>query len=432
MKNPRQSYAFFGRRGNAFSVGAGLIFQRSAAGDPFVHFRRGQPIFRSNIHTNRSRGVCRCGVSIEALRRRWPGIFGTTFLRIFCITCWSLVLSLGFAAQAEEAGCATDYGGPCVQEGSMRGAGPPERVLIVPLLHKGDDPRESERWPEGPAAEIARFYRARFRAQVEWLREVREWSDYYARIDALLRRATVFDRIVFIGHGGFDGPVLDDAVFREGLELSDGVGTLYRGIEAQPGLQRTVTITYDVAHNPAFNDYLAEHWRELVGLDADPVGELRAQEKRLQPLNPACTSHCLSQAGEGGPATCEWVCRDPLFSAESAEKPAPDRFWRFAGGLRQLLAEDGLILIGSCNPGTVAREGPNPWDRDGILMHAALTRGDHPSYVHLLSAATGRRVAGPVGKAGADEIVASVVRLENRSGQGRLRLVVPSPGGPIP
>lgn len=355
-------------------------------------------------------------------------------LPTFRVACLLLVLLPGCGAAAE-AGCPSTAGSPCAQASVLRGVRPPARVLVVPLLHKGEDSAENERWPEYPAAGIARFYRGRFGARVEWLRDVRQWADYHRQVEGLLQRSASFDRILFIGHGGFDGPILDGAVVRAGFKVEGGGDTLFRAVEAQPGLQRSVTITYAEARNPAFSDYLAGHWRELVGPDGDPVGELRALEARLQPLHPACASHCLSQpgGGEGGRvAACEWVCRDPLFRAESVEEAAPERFLHFARGLRELLAEGGLIVFGACNPGSLAREGRYPWETDGVLVHSALAGGPHPSYVHLLAAATGRAVAGPIGRIGADEMVALVARLETRGGHRRLRVVVPAAGTGIP
>lgn len=350
---------------------------------------------------------------------------------------WLLViLGIGFGSvDAQEPSCASAVGNAtCERLGDASALRRPKRVLIVPLLHKREESMESARWPENPAAGIAHFYRSAYGAGVESVRDIRTWTDYYRQMDRLVQRSASFDRVVLIGHGGFDGLVLDAAVFREGLAMEDTVATLSRGIESQPGLQQSVTITYDVTLNPVFSQYIAEHRPELVKPDADPIREAEALEARVQPLHQACANRCLSEsAGDSvRVAACEWVCRDPLFSAKSAEELAPERFLLFIASLRNLVAEDGLIVIGSCNPGTVAKKGEHPWDTEGMLVHSALAGGPHQSYVHLLAAATGRAVAGPIGKIGADDMAAFVAMLESNRSHRHLRLVVPVTGARVP
>lgn len=339
-----------------------------------------------------------------------------------------LGLGLGPAAAQEPLCAAMVDETACESPSAASGWRRPERVLIVPLLHRGDAPGEGERWPEHPAAAIARFYSDAYQARVEWLRDIRQWSDYYRQVDRLTQSAASFDRVVLIGHGGFDGPVLNAALFRAGLSVQDSVATLSRGMESQPGLQESVTITYDVTHHPAFSAYIAERWQEMLKPDADPVREAAALEARVQPPHPGCIQHCRAETGGGGDeqrAACDWVCRDPLFSAKSATELAPERFRLFAAGLRRLVAEGGLIVFSSCNPGTFAKTGDYAWDTEGLLVHSDLTGGAQPSYVHLLAAATGRMVAGPIGKIGADDMMGFIARLETQRPQRRQRLVVP-------
>lgn len=323
---------------------------------------------------------------------------------------------------ADEAACEGVGEAPLLQR--------PQRVLIVPLLHKTEDSIESERWPENPAASIAAIYRDRYRAQVAWLRGVREWEDYYDQIDSLLRQSATFDRVIFIGHGGFDGPLLNPAVFRKSFAADARAGKLSRGIESQPGVQQSLAIAYDTPRNPAFSDYIAAHWQELLAPDTDPVQILSGLEAGLQPANPSCSNRCLAEAAAGADrlAACDWVCRDALFVANRAVEPAPERFWLFADKLRSLVTESGLIVLGFCNPGTAANEGEAPWDTDGMLVHLTLAGGPHETYVHLLAAATGRPVAGPIGKSSADDIVARIGMLERSRFQRYLRIVVP----PVP
>ncbi|TAN49201.1 MAG: hypothetical protein EPN21_12735 [Methylococcaceae bacterium] len=348
----------------------------------------------------------------------------------FCAVWLLIILQLGLeSAGAQEPSCTPAVNdAACDQLGATPDLLRPERVLIVPLLHKSENPDENERWPENPAAGIARFYRNAYQAQVEWLRDIRIWPDYYRQIDRLTQQSATFDRVILIGHGGFDGLVLNAAAFRAALTVKTGVATLSRGIESQPGLQESVTITYDVTRNPAFSHYIAERWQDMLKPDADPVREAEALEARMQPPHQNCVDHCRSDPATGGGdrnAACDWVCRDPLFSAESIEKLAPERFLRFADGLRKLVAEGGLIVISSCNPGTIAKIGDHPGETEGMLVHSALAGGAHPSYVHLLAAATGRGVAGPIGKIGADDMTAFIAMLESHRPQRQLRLVVP-------
>jgi hypothetical protein len=199
-------------------------------------------------------------------------------------------------------------------------------------------------------------------------------------------------------------------------------------VEPQPGLQESVTITYEVPGNPAFSDFIAQNWQEMLRLDADPIQIVEALEARVQPLRPDCASRCMPEAAGNRVqiAACEWVCRDPLFSSRSAEEIAPDRFLLFAAGLRKLVSTGGLIVIESCNPGTVAIKGDQPWNTDGLLVHSSLAGGPYPSYVHLLANATGRAVAGPIGKIGADHMLAFISSLEAHRSPLQYRLVIPS------
>lgn len=343
-----------------------------------------------------------------------------------------LLPTLG-GALAQEPSCLSPADdAACESFGDARHVQEPQRVLIVPLLRKMKDSAESERWPENPAARIAALYRDTYRAQVVWLREVREWEDYYDQIDGLLRQSAIFDRVIFVGHGGFDGPILNQAVFRQSFEANARGGVLSRGIETQPGVQQSLAITYDTPSNPAFSDYIATHWRELLALDTDPVPILSDLEARLQPVDASCSNRCLAEASAAGVdrlAACDSICRDALFTTRWALEAAPERFWLFADKLRSLVAARGLILLGFCNPGSMAYEGEHTWDSDGLLVHSSLAGGPHETYVHLLAAATGRTAAGPIGKTSADDIVARIGMLERSRFQRYLRIVAPPAAG---
>lgn len=359
-------------------------------------------------------------------------------LKDFCLPTYLLISLLlgccGSAAQeypcdwvSQQARCAPLNDAQVVQ--------PPMRVLLVPLLKKAQDSDESERWPEYPAVSIQAFYRDTFHAEVVWMRDVRRWKDYYQQVAWLLRQSVSFDRVIFIGHGGFDGPILNPGVFGRGFTIETGKGKLFRGIESQPGLQQPLTITYDVSRNLAFSTYIASHWQELLRLDVDAISILQELGNRLQPLDGACFKHCLSEKavlasdGEGGANklnTCEWVCRTPLFLSSSVAGIAPDRFLLFAHSLRSLVSNTGLIMLGFCNPGTLADEGETQWVRDGMLVNSTLGGAPYESYVDLLAAATGRTVVGPIGKTSAEDIVVHMRLLEGQHVQRYLRIATPA------
>ena len=311
----------------------------------------------------------------------------------------------------------------------------PRRILLVPLLRKGSDSNENERWPEQPSAKIESFYRRMFNAEVVRLQEVRVWNDYYAHIDRLQQASARFDRVIFIGHGGFDGPSLNYQILRQHFKLEGDKGTLYRAIDAQPGILRELTISYDLPRNPAFHDYIAARWPTLLQLDRDAIDILKDMQTRLQPLDQACyRRHCSAAqlAAESSPQqrevmlkTCEFVCREPLFQFRVSDEISTEQFFLFAKSLQSLVTEDGLIMVGVCNPGSAAVKGETPWDTEGMLIHSTLTGGPHESYVHLLAAATGRIVAGPIGKTSAEDVVNRIKLLETNRPQRYLCIVPP-------
>ena len=134
---------------------------------------------------------------------------------------------------------------------------PPRRVLLVPLLSRDPHTTESPRWSEQPARTLAAFYRNRFNADVTQLRDVWSWTDYYQQVEQIVQQSPPFDRVVFISHGGFDGPVLKNAVFGQDFEITGGKGELIQLSEAQPGLKHVLSIIYDTEKNRIFSDYMA-------------------------------------------------------------------------------------------------------------------------------------------------------------------------------
>ncbi len=311
---------------------------------------------------------------------------------------------------------------------------PPGRILIIPLLRKDPDSAESERWAERPAAEIEAFYRTRFSAQVRWLRGVRTWEDFYRQADELRQRPGLFDRVILIGHGGFDGPILNGQIVQNALTIEGDHAKATRVFEAQPGLAEIFTLTYDSKQAPEFSRFMESHWNELSRKDATEIRKiLTNKERRLQPLDTECVAR---QCPPGSLAAipndadrdirrgaCESICRVPLFTLHAFEAPFSDRFWNFVQTLRSLVHPNGSILLGMCNPGSKVPEREAPWEIGGVLVHSKLASGPHETYVHLLAAATARTVAGPVGKTSAEDVVDRVIRFEEGRSQRYLRIV---------
>ncbi|MGX2040323.1 hypothetical protein ACWJKU_09335 [Methylocaldum sp. MU1018] len=313
---------------------------------------------------------------------------------------------------------------------------PPARVLIIPLLREDPESAENERWPERPAAQIDAFYRARFSARVTWMRDIRTWEDYYRQAALLMRRSPPFDRVVFIGHGGFDGPILSNRIVQNTLIREGREAKASRVAETQPGIEETFSVTYDIDQNREFSRFMNQRWKELSRKDPSEARNiLTSLERKLAPLDAACLERQCSAANlasapsnadrEIQRAACESVCRSPLFVSRISEDLAPERFRNFAQSLRSLVEPNGLIMLGMCNPGSRVPEPEqeSPWDVGGALVHSALASGPHQTYVHLLAAATGRTVAGPIGKTSAEDVVSRITLFEERRPQRYLRIV---------
>jgi len=292
---------------------------------------------------------------------------------------------------------------------------PPKRVLLVPLLSKDPYTNESSRWSEQPARTLEAFYRNRFNTDVKQLRDVWSWADYYQQIEPMVQQSPPFDRLIFISHGGFDGPVLKDAVFWQDLQLTGSKGKLLQLSESQPGLKNVLSITYGTEKNRIFSDYMASHWPELAPMNFSDIWHLlKGLEKQLQPLDRACFQRYCSpdklatspeQDREYRLYLCELICRKSLFDLKTTVEISPERFFHFTKSLSSLLTKEGLIFFGACNPGSAAPEKVVARDETEFLINSTLANGPHQSYVHLVSAATGRITAGPIGKSSAEDIV---------------------------
>jgi len=313
---------------------------------------------------------------------------------------------------------------------------PPKHVLLIPLLSRDPHSNESPRWSEQPARTLKNFYRNRFHAEVKVLRDIWSWSDYYREVELMAQQTQPFDRVIFISHGGFDGPVLKNAVFWKNLEVSGNKGKMLVLSESQPGLENELSITYDTEKNRVFSDFMAARWREMAQMKSgDIFHHLKGLEKKLQPLDQACFArYCAPERLDNHPErlrpylldSCELMCREPLFEQKSASEISPERFFQFTKSLNSLATENGLIFFGACNPGSAAPEKTNEKDETELLINSTLAGGPHLSYVHLVSSATDRITAGPIGDSSAEDIVNRVVLFENNRAQRFLCIASPS------
>lgn len=313
---------------------------------------------------------------------------------------------------------------------------PPRRVLLVPLLSRDPHTTESPRWSEQPARTLEAFYRNRFNADVTQLRDVWSWTDYFQQVDQLVQQSPPFDRIMFISHGGFDGPVLKNAVFWQNFQVTGGKGELLQLSEAQPGLENAMSITYDTEKNRFFSDYMATRWPELAPMKSTDIWNLlKGLEKQIQPLDQACFQHYCSPDQLATSTElqrgyrldlCELICREPLFEQKTSVEISPERFFHFTKSLSSLVTTDGLIFFGACNPGSAAPEKLLEKDETELLINSTLGGGPHKSYVHLVSAVTGRITAGPIGQSSAGDIVNRIVMFETGRPQNNLCIVAPA------
>lgn len=310
------------------------------------------------------------------------------------------------------------------------------RVLLVPLLYRNpDNVGEHENWPEPSARRLNEFYRARG-TQVHWLRNVRTWQDYYDQTDELAERNLQFDRVIFIAHGGFDGPLLRNEILSETRETKGDQAKILQISESQPGNEHVVSITNSVSKNKAFNDYVTTHWQDLLKLPETQVrASLKAQHQALQAMDMKCydkfcsakkMQNLVGAARQARLDTCERVCRPSIYEVKYYEQVGEKRFWLFANSLRKLVHEDGLVFMGECNAGTPTPKQYTHWDTPGIVVSSKLADGPYHNYVNLLSAATGRMVAGPIGSSSADDVVKRIIALESNHNQRFLCMAMPS------
>lgn len=312
----------------------------------------------------------------------------------------------------------------------------PKNVLIVPLLYRNPDfPRETDRWPEPYAQILSNFYRNRFHSKVTWLHNIRNWESFYQQTGRLIQYGIHFDRMIFIGHGGFDGPVLSNEVLLEDLNQKDFQGIAQQVSEAQPGNERIISITYDLQKNKPFSDFISTHWQTLLNLPDDQMRQiLKQKHQEFQKLDYGCfdkfcNRNKLSELPDSTRRdrldSCERVCRPALYEAKHYERASEERFMLFANTIRSLVNPDGLVFMGGCNAGTDTPKQYSHWDTPGIVVSSKIAGGPHQSYVQLLSYATDRLVSGPIGRSSAHEIVKRIIALENNQEQRNLCTSLP-------
>jgi len=312
---------------------------------------------------------------------------------------------------------------------------PPKRVLIVPLLSREPHSNESPRWSEQPARILNTFYRKQFNATVRQLKDVWIWTDYYRQVEQLMKQSPPFDRVIFISHGGFDGPILAKANYLQEIQVTGDKNRLLLRSEAQPGLMNEISISYAPEKNRIFSDYISLHQSDIALMKSTDIWRhLKGFEKQIQPLDYACfqrycSSDKLSAMNEEHRTyqlyLCELICRESLFELKTTVEISPERFFHFTKSLSSLAAADGLIFFGACNPGSKAPKTEVEWDETELLINSNLAGGPHRSYVHLISAVTGRITAGPIGDSSAEDIVNRIVKLETNRHQLNLCIVAP-------
>jgi hypothetical protein len=355
----------------------------------------------------------------------WFYMLNSRILVFLCLLCLGAVDGFGDRKTGMSCGTLRD----------LKLQQPPKRVLLVPLLSREPHTTESRRWSEQPARQLKSFYQNRFNTTVQQLQDVWSWSDYYRQIEQLMKQSQTFDRMIFISHGGFDGPVLANAGYVEELQLSEGKSKLLMRSEAQPGLMNEISIAYVNGENRTFSDYLALHRSDLASMKFNDIWQqLKGLEKQLQPLDNACFQRYCSadkltvmvdEHRTYQLYLCELICRKSLFELKTSVEISAERFFHFTKSLSSLVTSDGLIFFGACNPGTKAPKNLLEPDETELLINSNLAGGPHQSYVHLVSKATGRITAGPIGESSADDIVNRMVKFENHRHQHNLCLVSP-------
>jgi hypothetical protein len=334
--------------------------------------------------------------------------------KLIPIGAWLLFIMGSFSAHAQIISCQKPQ--EFMENASARSN--PRHVLLIPLLKSYQG--RPERWPEQAAKTLQHFYRHRFRSTVVWLANIRKWQDYYREIERLQSIGASFERIIFIGHGGFDGPILSPAIIRNEFTRKGTEGRAIRILESQPGLQEILSIHYRIDQNQEFSQFIASHWEDLaIQTTADVRRILAQQENQLTTPDTYCLQHLCPQPVSSPSLNqpdhskiCETVCRIPLFLSHSGQHLAPERFSKFSQSLNDLSTTHSLIILGMCNPGSTVPEPETTWDTTGTLTRSDIANGPHLNYAQLLATTTRRQVVGPIGPISAAAIVARIKAFE--------------------
>jgi hypothetical protein len=376
-------------------------------------------------------------------------------MRILWGAIWVLALGCGEAAAPDDATC----GGSCDHLGQQTEiVRVPKNALLIPMLRKY---ASSDHWKKDVGAfkdaarALQQFYGSLGAAVT--VQEIWDWNDFIQRTNAIGAQGHPFDRVILIGHGAFDGPMLSDTV----LEASFEPGRLRKVTQYQPGDEFINVVTYDPDESAEFSAFVAANSARLLDgqtslisglaehLGVDPacvddchMREQQAHEATCRPtcdqrpscvaltddLKTDCIAGCMAECTMeyledyviGG---CEDMCVTPRsYRVDSSEQRTEPEFDKFAAGLRAVTSPHGLVVLEHCNAATPVDP---PGETPTYLSQHAFHHGPHRSFVELVADAAGRYAAGPIGTTSWDDAVKRVEALERDQDQHYLRIIKP-------
>jgi hypothetical protein len=330
---------------------------------------------------------------------------------------------------------------------------------MLPMLERktNGDPWQSEVSAFLNAArQLTQFYQARG-AKVDTVPDVWTGTDLTTKLGALAAQGRTYDRVISIGHGGYDGPALTHEV----LEASFEPGLLRRVSQFQFGNPTTVTLTYDPADSAEFSAFMAANETAFLSNDSNLASALAMHYG----TDPSCVASCISHKGEaretcadacpGSPncamlpddvrkdciAGCQVECRrehfddnDPADCAVQCMLPrsyryqvdadfVEARFDVYANVVQGVTAPHGMVVLEHCNQGTHVAV-PANGDVNN-LPQLAFHGGPHTSYVELMADAIGRFVGGPIGQTSWKDAIDRVEALEQDQDQRYFKIARP-------
>jgi hypothetical protein len=306
------------------------------------------------------------------------------------------------------------------------------------------------------------FYERRGAIAIRVIDDVTTVGELFDLFDELSATEDPFDRVVLLGHGGFDGPVFDweteESHFETDVESEDGsiVDELFIAGRYQPGARVTTTLQFRSEDLPELRTYLLEHGAPshpfALNEDLPPIREYvdgLVTEQCLDLWRTACDQHC-AQSWESSPrapdsdviASCTEECMVDqharrycdFYSIDHAAPSAvadigaevtgtirlkstdvrnPNAFERFASGLASVTRESGLIFLAHCNAATPPDEA-----RAESVHHGN-------SFAHRVARASGRFVGAPIGLTAWHEIMGRIPSLERGNDQDVIRIASP-------